>query len=142
MAGIELPEDATAEVELDLNASEVSELLRLAEEDELAPTREEPLLRYLVYLGTGYVEAERIVAEAASADEAFRELHRLYGAFHGRASVLRFHYSESARGFAEEQRARAAHERMAGAYEGLVDRIEAEISTREERIANLEEALA
>jgi hypothetical protein len=109
---------------------------------ELAdPRRDEPLLRYLVYLGAGYVEADRVIAAAADATDAFDRLHRLFGAVGSRSAVLRFHYGEQARGFADETRAHAAHERMAGAYEGLVEKIEAEIALREERVRNLEAAL-
>jgi hypothetical protein len=105
------------------------------------PRRDEPVLRYLVYLGAGYVEADRVIAAAADATEAFDRLHRLFGAVGSRSAVLRFHYSEQARGFAEETRARAAPERMAGAYEGLVEKMEAEIALREERVRNLEATL-
>jgi hypothetical protein len=44
----------------------------------------------------------------------------------GRTAVLRFHYAERARSFADEKRAHAAHERMAGAYEVLAEKLEAE----------------
>ena len=109
--------------------------LQLAEvrRDELAPEDDETLLRYLVYLGAAYVEADRA--------STYDRLHRLFGAVGSRAAVLRFHYGEQARGFAEEKRAHAAHERMAGAYEGLVEKIEAEIALREERVRKLEAAL-
>jgi hypothetical protein len=103
--------------------------------------RDEQLLRYLVYLGAGYAEADRVIAAATDANEAFDRLHQLFGAVGSRSAVLRFHYGEQARGFAEESRAHAAHERMAGAYEGLVEKMEAEIALREERVRNLEAAL-
>jgi hypothetical protein len=103
--------------------------------------RDEQLLRYLVYLGAGYVEADRVIAAAPDAAEAFDRLHRLFGAVGSQSAVLRFHYGEQARGFAEESRAQSAHERMAGAYEGLVEKMEAEIALREERVRNLETAL-
>jgi len=123
-------------VSLGLPPADVVEVeLQLAEvrRDELAPEDDETLLRYLVYLGAAYVEADRA--------STYDRLHRLFGAVGSRAAVLRFHYGEQARGFAEEKRAHAAHERMAGAYEGLVEKIEAEIALREERVRKLEAAL-
>jgi hypothetical protein len=110
-------------------------------EIEPAPEEDEKLLRYLVYLGAGYLEAERLVAEAGEPAQAYAELHRLLGAVQGEESVLRFHYFEAARGFAEESRAQAAHERMAGAYEALIEKMEGEIALREERVRRLAEAL-
>lgn len=112
---------------------EVELQLAKVRRDELAPEDDETLLRYLVYLGAAYVEADRA--------STYDRLHRLFGAVGSRAAVLRFHYGEQARGFAEEKRAHAAHERMAGAYEGLVEKIEAEIALREERVRKLEAAL-
>jgi len=123
-------------VSLGLPPADVVEVeLQLAKvrRDELAPEDDETLLRYLVYLGAAYVEADRA--------STYDRLHRLFGAVGSRAAVLRFHYGEQARGFAEEKRAHAAHERMAGAYEGLVEKIEAEIALREERVRKLEAAL-
>ena len=112
---------------------EVELQLAKVRRDELAPEDDETLLRYLVYLGAAYVEADRA--------STYDRLHRLFGAVGSRAAILRFHYGEQARGFAEEKRAHAAHERMAGAYEGLVEKIEAEIALREERVRKLEAAL-
>jgi len=123
-------------VSLGLPPADVVEVeLQLAKvrRDELAPEDDETLLRYLVYLGAAYVEADRA--------STYDRLHRLFGAVGSRAAILRFHYGEQARGFAEEKRAHAAHERMAGAYEGLVEKIEAEIALREERVRKLEAAL-
>lgn len=108
---------------------------------DAGPGEEEKLVRYLVYLGAGYVEAERLVALSGGPAEAYAELHRALGAAQGEESVLRFHYSEAARGFAEESRARAAHERTAGAYEALIEKMEAEIAFREERTLRLRDAL-
>jgi hypothetical protein len=138
-----MPEDEmqSVELKLELEHDVLTELRRRAEADELAPVEDDSLLRYLVYLGAGYVEAERVVEKASSWDEAYAALHRLYGAAEGEASVLQFHYTESARGFAEEERARPAHERMGDAYMGLVELMEAEAALRERRIGNLEKAL-
>jgi hypothetical protein len=124
VSGFELPPGEVVEVEVEL-----AEIRR----DELTPEGEDALLRYLVYLGAGYVEADRV--------GTYDRLDRLFGAVGSRAAVLRFHYGEQARGFAEEKRAHAAHERMAGAYEGLVDKLEAEIALREQRVRKLEAAL-
>jgi len=139
VAGIELPGGSTTEVEV--RRFSVEQIQAQARRDELAPTGEEALLRYLVYLGSAYLEAERVVDESESAAEAYSRLHKLFGAVGGRGAILRFHYSEAARGFAEEERAQAAHERMAGAYETLVEKMEAEIAIRETRVDNLEEEL-
>ena len=128
-----LPTGETASVEVEAPG----DLQRRAAADALAPTDEPTLGRYLVYLGAAYLEAELLLAEP----EAFARLHRFYGGVGGEAAVLRFHYAESARGYAEEKRARAAHERMAGAYGSLIEKMEAEITTREERIRNLQAAL-
>src|SRR6266542_531715 len=139
---VRLPDEASVEVELGLDEPAYAELRRRAEQEGLAPADAEALKRYLVCLGTGYLEAERAVADANRQGEAFELIHRLLAAVEGELAVLRFHYGESAREFAEEERAHAAHERMAGAHEALIERLEAEIATREERIANLEQALA
>lgn len=136
---VHLPEDETTEIDLDLGETELEELRSRAE--SITPTDEAVLLRYLVYLGTGYLEAEGVVAAAPSTQEAYSRIHRLLGAVEGEMAVLHFHYTESAREFAEEERAHAAHERMAGAHEALIEKLEAEIAIREERIANLEAAL-
>jgi hypothetical protein len=130
----------TSVVDLALAEEEYAAARARASSDPLARHEDdEKLFRYLVYLGAAYVEAERVVEEADSWPAAFRRLHRLYGAAGGEASVLHFHYGESARGYADEQRAHTAHERMAGAYEALVEKMEREIAIREERIRNLEE---
>jgi hypothetical protein len=138
---VRLPDGATVEVELDLDGPSLDQLRLSAEREGLAPTDAEALKRYVLCLGTGYLEAEGVVAGAESTEEAYERVHRLLGAVEGELAVLRFHYGESAREFAEEERAHAAHERMAGAHEALIERLEAEIATREERIANLEAAL-
>jgi hypothetical protein len=135
---LKLPDDDTVEIELDVDESGLAELRSRAE--SIVPTEEATLLRYLVYLGAGYLEAEE--AAAVPTPEAYARIHRLLGAVDGERAVLHFHYIESAREYAEEERAHAAHERMAGAHGALIERLEAEIATREERIANLEEALA
>jgi len=140
VAGIDLPEGTTTEVEVG-EQTDLNEIHARAQHDELAPDHEETLLRYLIYLGAAYLEGERIVAESESPTQAYARLHKLFGAVGGRGAILRFHYSEAARGFAEEERAQAGHERMAGAYDALVEKMNAEIATREERIRNLQEAL-
>ncbi len=142
MSGIDLPEHATRSIEIPLDSNEMAELRRRGAEDELAPEDELVLLRYLVYLGQAYLEADRFVDEADSWRAAYEALHKRFGGITGRTSVLHFHFSEAGRGFAEEERAHAAHERMAGAYEGLVEKMEAEIALPEERLANLERALS
>lgn len=134
MSGIDLPEHTTRSVEIPLDGDERAELRRRAAEDELAPEEERVLLRYLVYLGQAYIEAEKLVDEADSWRAAYEALQRPFGGIIGQTSVLHFHFGEAERGFAEEQRAHAAHERMAGAYEGLVEKMEAEIALREERL--------
>jgi hypothetical protein len=134
---LRLPPGETAEVELDLDDERLRRLRERAE--PVAPEDDDALLRYLVYLGVGYAEAER--AAAGTPAEADARLRRLLGAVEGELAVLRFHYAESAREYAEETRARAAHERMAGAHRALVEKLEAEIAAREARIANLEAAL-
>jgi hypothetical protein len=126
VSGLELPPGEVVEVEVDVRLEGIRR-------DELAPESDDALCRYLVYLGAGYVEAERA--------STYDRLHRLFGAVGSRAAVLRFHYGEQARGFAEEKRAHAAHERMAGAYEGLAEKLEAEIALREQRVRKLEAAL-
>jgi hypothetical protein len=107
---------------------------------ELAPGSEAALLRYLVYLGAAYLEAESVAARSGDVGRAFERLHREYAAVGGEAAVLRYHYSEEARMHAAEQRAEAAHERSAGAYLALLERMRAEVATREERVRRLEEA--
>jgi hypothetical protein len=134
---VHLPEDET--VEVDLGVINLEELRSRAE--SITPVDEAMFLRYLVYLGTGYVEAKAVADAAPSVQEAHARIHRLLGAVQGHTAVLHFHYTESAREFAEEERAHAAHERSAGAYEALIEKLESEIATREERIANLERAL-
>jgi hypothetical protein len=136
---VRLPDDSTIEVDLDLDQVRLAELRDRAE--SIAPAHESMFLRYLVYLGSGYAEAEGVIEESSTACEAYDRIHRFLGGVEGELAVLRFHYSESAREFAEEERAHAAHERMAGAHGALIDRLEAEIATREERIANLEKVL-
>lgn len=132
----------TTSVVVELSPSELAELRRRAAEEGLPADEDERLVRFAVYLGAGYLEAESAAGSASSSEEAFARLHRLLGAAQGEASVLRFRYSESARYFAEEQRAHAAHERQAGAYEALVEKMEEEIAAREQRVRNLEERLA
>ena len=136
---VHLPGDETVEVDLDLDQAGLEELRSRAE--SFTPDGEETFLRYLIYLGRGYLEAEGAAAAAPTTPEACARIHRLLGAVEGEIAVVRFHYGESAREFAEEERAHAAHERMAAAHEALIEKLEAEIATREERIANLEAAL-
>lgn len=135
---LDLPVGDRATIELDDSLR--PELRARAERDELAPELEPVLLRYLVYLGAAYLEAEQLVSAAADPEEAYRQLSRRVGGVTGRTAVLRFHYSDHARRFAEERRAKAAHDRMAGAHAGLVERFEDEIAVREERVRNLREA--
>ncbi|HEY7692716.1 MAG TPA: hypothetical protein VH816_10290 [Gaiellaceae bacterium] len=130
---------ASIEVEIDIDRAGLDQLRDRA--GDAAPTTDEDLLRYLVYLGAGYLEAEAVRGGASSLHGAYERVDRMHGAVVGRSSVLSFHFGESAREFAEEERAHAAHERSAGAYEALVGKLEAEIAVREERIAHLEEAL-
>ncbi len=137
---VESGKSDTCLVRLNLRDDELAEARAGARSDEFAPSDEEQLFRYLVYLGTAYVEAERVMEAADSWAEAFARLDRHYGGVSGEASVLHFHYGESARRYADEQRAQAAHERMAGAYEALIEKMEQEIQIREQRIRNLEEA--
>lgn len=135
-----VPESAgTALAEVDIDRAELDGLRGQA--GDAAPAADEDLLRYLVYLGAGYLEAEAVSAHAASASEAFARIDRMHAAVEGHSSILSFRYGESAREFAEEERAHAAHERSAGAYGALVDKLEAEIAAREERVAGLEKAL-
>ena len=136
--GFRLSKDDT--VEVDVVVDDLHELRGRAE--SIAPADEATFLRYLVYLGTGYTEAEAVAEEAPSREEAYERIHRLLGGVQGHTSVLHFHYAEAAREFGEEERAHAAHERMAGAHEALIEKLEAEIASRRERIANLERALA
>jgi hypothetical protein len=138
---VRLPNNETAEVELPVGENTFRQLHLRAEQECLAPRDAEALARYLVYLGVGYLEAERTVAEAPNAEEAYAQIYRLLGGVQGETAVVRFHFGESAREYAEEERAHAAHERMAGAHEALIEKLEAEIATREQRIANLEVAL-
>lgn len=127
------------EVEVDIDQARLDRLrARLGEE---APTADEDLLRYLVYLGAGYLEAEAACAGASGVEDAYERIDRLHAGVEGYSAVLIFHYGESAREFAEEERARAAHERSAGAYEALVAKLEAEIAAREERVDRLQRAL-
>lgn len=138
MAGdLRLPPGETVELELALDDTRLRHLRQRAE--PLAPEDDDALLRYLVYLGAGYAEAERAADGPRAEGEA--RLRRLLGAVEGELAVLRFHYAESAREYAEEARAHAAHERMARAHRALVEKLEAEIATRQARIANLEAAL-
>jgi hypothetical protein len=136
---VHLPGDETVALDLDLDETGLAELRGRAE--TITPADEPTFLRYLICLGTGYLEAEGVAASAPSTREAYARIHRLLGAVEGEMAVLRFHYAESAREFAEEERAHAAHERMGGAHEALIEKLEAEIATRQERIANLEAAL-
>jgi len=129
MTEVELPTGDTVAIELELDP----DVRARATDDPLAPDDEIDLLRYLVYLGAAYLEAERV------ADYA--EIHRRFGAVGGKAAVLRFHFAEAARAYAAEQRAAAANDRYAGTYGLILERIEQEIAVRERRIANLEEAL-
>jgi hypothetical protein len=138
---IELPSGETQAIELDLGPAELRRARATLEAEERAPGTDESLARYLVYLGSAYVEAERIASTAASVEAAYRDLNRLFGAVSGRASVLRFHYAEQARAYAEEQRAHVAHERLAGGFEVLTERMQAEIAIREERLRRLRAAL-
>ena len=125
MSSVELPPADVVEVEVDVRLEEIRR-------DELAPESDDALLRYLVY--RGWIRRGRPGGHVRPAPPPVR-CGRQPGA------VLRFHYGEQARGFAEEKRAHASHERMAGAYEGLVEKMEAEIAVREERIRKLEAAL-
>ena len=129
----------SAQVEIDVDPAGLDELRGRA--GDAAPTADEDLLRYLVYLGAGYLETEAVSAAAPSVHEAYARLDRMHAAVEGHSSVLSFHYGESAREFAEEERAHAAHERSAGAYEGLVEKLEAEIAAREKRVVRLKRAL-
>jgi hypothetical protein len=140
MSELDLPTGETQDVEVELDEAGLEAVLRRAATDEVAPLEVPTLCRYLVYLGAAYLEAERLL-EPPGWERAYGDLHRCYGAVASRSSVLRFHYAESARGFADEERARSAHERMAGAYEALVGKMQAEIAVREERVRNLERAL-
>jgi len=140
VAGVELPQAETRVVSVELGPDELDPArARLAEDGQ--PTSGEAFLRYLCYLGLGYLETDREAAGAASASDAYERVHRLFRSVDGERAVLHFHYGEAARAFGEEQRAQAAHERMAGAYEALVEKLEREIACREARIRNLEEVL-
>lgn len=137
MEGIPLPPPETATVDVDVG--DPAELSRRAIEDGTAPHAAPDLLRYLVYLGTAYLEAERVGTKAPG--HAYEELHRLLGQAGATSSVLRFRYAESAREYAAESRASASKARFVGTYELLTERLVAEIGTREERVRNLERAL-
>jgi hypothetical protein len=142
MPAIDLPTADTSTAELSLAPDEFDVVRVRAVAEGLAPDREGELLRYLVYLGAAYLEAEQVVDEASSAHDGYDELHRRFGAVSAGAAVLRFHWAEAARTYADEQRAATAHGRGVGGYEALVEKLEDEIATREDRILHLEEALA
>jgi len=140
MPGPELPPPETVTIELDVERGELEQLRARLEADGLAPAGEETLLRYLAYLGAGYLEAQALMERAGGVADAYTGLHHQYGAVSGESAVLRFHYFEDARIHAAEQRAAAAHDRSAGAYAALIDRMRTEIATREMRIRHLEAA--
>jgi hypothetical protein len=100
---VHLPEDETTEIDLDLGETELEELCSRAETSR----RRTRQCYSASYLGTGYLEAEGVVAAAPSTQEAYSRIHRLLGAVEGEMAVLHFHYTESAREFAEEERAHA-----------------------------------
>jgi len=139
---VELPEGTTVTVELGLEAGELAELRRRAAGDELAPDEGPALLRYLVYLGAAYVEAERVVQEAGSLEAAHAAVHARYGQAGAGSAVLRFHYGEASRLHTARRRARAAHELTQAIYADSARRLEREIETREERLRNLRAALS
>jgi len=93
-----------------------------------------------VYLGAAYLEAEQVIAATNSVAAACHELEHRFGAVSGRAAVLRFHWAEADRRYAEEQRAAPAHKRMADAAVELAERARSEIALREQRIENLRRA--
>src|SRR5438105_1447127 len=138
---IELPSGETELVELRLDAGGLRRARAILEREERAPATDDSLARYLVYLGAAYLEAERVVAGAASVADAYARLHQLFGAVGARASVLHFHYGEQSRSYADERRASVAHERLAGGFEVLAEKMQAEIAVREARLRNLQEAL-
>jgi hypothetical protein len=137
----ELPPAETRAFELDVDSVEFDLARARLVDDGLAPAGDDHLLRYLVYLGAAYLEAESLIGAAGFRADAYERLHRRYGAVGGEAAVLRFHYSEEARVYAAEQRGAAAHDSSAGAYEALVERMQDEIAVREERIRNLKKVL-
>jgi hypothetical protein len=67
---------------VDLEVDE-EKLARRAAADELAPSGQRALARYVLYLGAAYLEAERTSAGATDPSAAFERLHRLYGAVGG-----------------------------------------------------------
>jgi hypothetical protein len=137
---IDLPPPDVELADVRVDAGDVR---RRAEQDELAPSDEsvEEIVRYLIYLGAAYLEAERVIEGAGSIEDAYAELHRRFGRAGGADAVVRFHYGEAARNYAAETRAGAAHDRLSGAYELVAEKLAAEIRIRRERIANLKRAL-
>jgi hypothetical protein len=124
-------------VRLELDEQVCTALRERAARDPIAPEDEAALLRYGVYLGMAYLEAEDAIADADDDGERYRRLHRLLGAVDGGEAVLRFTYAEQARRHADEQRAAAAHDRMAFAYADLIEKLRAEIALREQRVEHL-----
>jgi hypothetical protein len=137
----DVPEGRPVAVELPLSPREVDEIRRRAAEDALAP-KEEDLLRYLVYLGAGYVEAERCAQRASSPEEAHAAVHAFYGRAGAASAVLRFRFSEASRLDAARRRARAAHELTWAIYAETARQLEQEIARRRERLRDLEAALS
>lgn len=142
MPTIELPPPDTSTAELTVAADEFDVVRVRAVAEGRAPDGAAGLLRYLVYLGTAYLEACQIAERASDTRDAYEQIDRSFGAVSGTAAVLRFNWAEAARNYAAEQRAAIAHSRSVGGYEALVERLEREIATRKERIQHLEEALA
>ncbi len=138
----ELPEGTPVAVEVELGEAELAELRRRAAGDELAPAEDEELLRYLVYLGAGYVEAERTIEREESVEAAHAALYAGYGQAGAARAVLRFRYWEASRLHTARGRARAAKELAHAIYADATRRIEEEIEVREERARRLKAALS
>lgn len=129
-------------MEVGVGPAELAEARRRAERDDLAPCGEEALLRYLVYLGAAYVQAEREAERAGSLQEAYAAVYALYGQAGAATAVLRFHYGEASRLHSARERARAAGEITRAIYVDTAGRLQREIALREERLRNLRAAVA